>query len=161
MTDKMPESAFTPAELAAMRELVKDLKADGWAVECSVVTGPDRIPVAVVARGPEDSPLRTFVAACRSLLRAAEKVREVNPALTAEEHETVQAARLTCRVMGERALVFGATLGTFAHAEMARAVRRHEDGEDRLPGTLGRLEGIQEDCAWVAAEFEPEEDKDE
>lgn len=131
---------FSEAELTALRELVKDLRAGDWEVVSTAVSGPERIPIAVVARGKEGNPLRTFVAACRSMLRAAEKVREVNPALSAEEHETVQAARLTCRVVAERALVSGATLGTFAHAEMAKAVRSQEDGEDAADAEVAAQE---------------------
>lgn len=118
-------------EASALRTLTTDLQASGWEVVSTAVSGEERTPIAVVCRrGGPDEPIRTFVAACRSLLRAAERVRQVNPALTGEEHETVQAARLTCRVLAERALVSGATLGTFAHAEMAKAVRKQEDGED-------------------------------
>lgn len=120
-----------PKELSSLRELVKDLQAGGWEVVSTALHGEDQTPVAVVCRkGGEDAPLRTFVLACRSLLRAAEKIVQVNPSLSAEEHETLQAARLTIRVLAERALVSGATLGTFAHSEMARAVQVREDLKD-------------------------------
>lgn len=119
-------------EASAVRTLAVDLRAQGWEVVSTAVSGEERTPIAVVCRsGGEDEPLRTFVLACRSLLRAAERVRAVNPALTGEEHETVQAARLTCRVVAERALVSGATLGALAHAEMARGVCAREDAWDR------------------------------
>jgi hypothetical protein len=127
------DPTLEPTELTALRELVKELQAEGWEVISTAVVGMDRTPAAVVLRRGAVEPLRTFVAACRSLLRAAEKVRQV-PALSAEEHETVQAARLTCRIMAERATVSGASFGTFAHAVMASAVRAYEDKKDQGQG---------------------------
>jgi hypothetical protein len=136
----MSDENITVSEINAIKDLIKDLKASGWEVVSTAVSGPERTPIAVVARGPEESPLRTFVAACRSLLRAAEKVRQVNPTLSAEEYETIQAARLTCRVMGQRSLISGATFGTFAHAEMAHAVKLSEDvADERDPSVLHRI----------------------
>lgn len=128
-------------EASALRTLTTDLQASGWEVVSTAVSGEERTPIAVVCRkGGADEPIRTFVAACRSLLRAAERIRQVNPTLSAEEHETVQAARLTCRVLAERALISGATLGTFAHAEMAKAVRKQEDGEDAADAEVAAQE---------------------
>lgn len=114
-------------EVKALRRLQAELEGAGYQVrEVSILGGG--VPAAIVARREDGkTPIRTFVAACRSLLRAAEGIEE-GENISPEEAETLAAARLTIRNARELLRVRRMkTVGSNAHAEMADAVDAAED----------------------------------
>jgi hypothetical protein len=121
---------MNPEEVAAIRRLQKELEGAGYDVREVALTGGGH-PVAVVARREDGkTPIRTLVAAARSLLRAAEAVEE-GEAVSPEEAETLAAARLTLRVArGRLAVRRMKTIGGAAHRQMADAVERGEEDLD-------------------------------
>lgn len=124
---KLLAVGFDPAEVAALKRLQRELEAAGYRVAELGFFGR-KTPVAVVAKREDGkAPIRTFIAACRSLLRAAEEIKD-GEAISPEEQETIAAVRLTARVAAGRLIVRRMkTIGGEAHHQMAEAVNRVEE----------------------------------
>ena len=132
MTHELNDLAggMKPAELSALRKLQSELEGAGYEVREVALSGGGH-PVAIVARREDGkTPIRTFVAACRSLLRAAEGIED-GEKISPEEAETMAAARLTLRVAQDRTEIGRMkTLGENAHLDMATTVDAQEDVYD-------------------------------
>jgi len=120
-----------PEEVEAMRRLQRELEQAGYAVR-QLALAPGGNPLAVVARREDGKqPLRTLIAACRTLLRASEEISLGERGISAEEAETLAAARLTLRQTRQLLTVKRReTVGACAHREMARAVEKSEDSKE-------------------------------
>lgn len=121
-------------ELRAIKRLSKELSADGYRV-AKVALGAGGAPCAVVYAERKMEPVVRMVVAARSFLRAADDLEGLEPEVTAEEFETLQALRTTARRAAANAKVVldetgNARLGEVAHMEFGRQARRGADLEE-------------------------------
>lgn len=122
-------------EIAAVRRLARELAADGYNVT-KVGLGAGDAPCALVYAGRKADPIRKLVIGARSVLRAVEAIEDIEPEVSAEEYETLQALRTTAWRVAANAKVSCAetgspTIAEVAHVDFARQARRGADEEGR------------------------------
>jgi len=122
---------LNPDELEALKRLKREAEEAGFVVVEVGMVG-SKTPAALVIRRREMEPILRVLVAARSVLRNVEAL-ELDPVVSGEEYETLQALRVTSAVLARDAVIKKMKtrrLGDVAHEEFARQALRGAEGED-------------------------------